>query len=172
MDSLHAIGFYVSAAISVGGGLAVAFLPGRGSRGVALGAVGVGIAGLYLSLNAGFTALVALVCYAGCALLMATSQYRVMETVVADEPGARRAHNFYRQVGAVAAGGLFVLLAYAAWRGRFAHPTFFYLGAVNSASVGRLLFAHDALAAEAVGVLVLVALVGATAVWRVRDRGR
>jgi NADH:ubiquinone oxidoreductase subunit 6 (subunit J) len=163
MDSLHAIGFYVSAAISVGGGLAVAFLPGRGSRGVALAAVGVGIAGLYLSLNAGFSALVALVCYAGCALLMATSQYRVMETVVA---GA------WRQAGAVAAGGLFAVLAYAAWRGRFAHPTFFYLGAVNSASVGRLLFAHDALAAEAVGVLILVALVGATAVWRVRDRGR
>jgi len=163
MDSLHAIGFYVSAAISVGGGLAVAFLPGRGSRGVALGAVGVGIAGLYLSLNAGFTALVALVCYAGCALLIAAPQYRAVETVVA---GA------WRQAGAVAAGGLFVVLAYAAWRGKFAHPYFFYLGGVNSASVGRLLFAHDALAAEAVGVLILVALVGATAVWRVRDRGR
>ena len=36
MDSLHTIGFYVSAAISIGGGLLVAFLPGRGSRGVAL----------------------------------------------------------------------------------------------------------------------------------------
>ena len=57
MDSLHAIGFYVSAAISVGGGLALAFLPGRGSRGVALAAAGLGIAGLYLSLSAGFAGL-------------------------------------------------------------------------------------------------------------------
>src|ERR1700686_1260956 len=163
MDSLHAIGFYVSAAISVGGGLAVAFLPGRGSRGAALAVAGVGVAGIYLSLYAGFTGLVALVCYAGCALLLASPQYRVMEMVVG---GA------YRQAGAVAAGGLFVVLAYAAWRGNFAHPTLFYLGAVNSASVGRLLFAHDALATEAVGVLILVALVGAAAAWRVRERGR
>jgi hypothetical protein len=163
MDSLHAIGFYVSAAISVGGGLAVAFLPGRGSRGAALAVAGAGIAGLYLSLYAGFTGLVALICYAGCALLVAAPQYRVLETVVA---GA------WRQVGAVAAGGLFLVLAYAAWRGRFAHPTLFYLGAVNSASLGRLLFAHDPLAAEAVGALILVVLVGAAAAWRVRDRGR
>lgn len=163
MDSLHAIGFYVSAAISVGGGLAVAFLPGRGSRGAALAVAGVGIAGLYLSLYAGFTGLVALVCYAGCALLLAAPQYRVMETVVGGT---------FRQAGAVAAGGLFVVLAYAAWRGNFAHPTLFYLGAVNGASVGRLLFAHDTLATEAVGALILVALVGAAAAWRVRERGR
>jgi hypothetical protein len=71
----------------------------------------------------------------------------------------------------VAAGGLFVLLAYAAWRGDFVHASF-YSGAFGSASVGRLLFAHDALAAEAVGALVLVALVGATVGWRARGRGR
>ena len=163
MDSLHAIGFYVSAAISVGGGLAVAFLPGRGARGAALAAAGAGIAGLYLSLSAGFAGLVVLVCYVACALLVAAPQYRVMETVVAAA---------WRQAGAVAAAGLFVVLAYAAWRGRFAHPSPFPLGALNSASIGRLLFAHDALATEAVGALMLVALVGATAVWRGRERGR
>jgi NADH:ubiquinone oxidoreductase subunit 6 (subunit J) len=172
MDSLHAIGFYVSAAISVGGGLAVAFLPGRGSRGPALAISGVGIAGLYVSLYAGFTALVALVCFAGCALLVAAPQYRVIETAVAGEPGARRAHDLWRQAGAVAAAGLFAVLAYAAWRGRFAHPTLFYLGGLNSASVGRLLFAHDAMTTVAVGALILVALAGATAAWRVRERGR
>jgi NADH:ubiquinone oxidoreductase subunit 6 (subunit J) len=163
MDSLHAIGFYVSAAISVAGGLAVAFLPGRGSRGAALAVAGAGVAGIYLSLYAGFAALVALVCYAGCALLIAAPQYRAMETVVA---------GVWRQVGAVAAAGLFAILAYAAWRGTFAHPNVFYLGAINSASVGRLLFAHDALATEAVGALIVVALVGATAAWRGRERGR
>jgi NADH:ubiquinone oxidoreductase subunit 6 (subunit J) len=172
MDSLHAIGFYVSAAISVGGGLAVAFLPGRGSRGVALAIAGAGIAGVYVSLSAGFAALVVVVCYAGCALLVAAPQYRVMETVVASAPGARRAHDLLRQVGAVAAGGLFAVLAYAAWRGNFAHPTHFYLGGFNGASVGRLLFAHDAIATLAVGALILVALVGATAAWRARERGR
>jgi NADH:ubiquinone oxidoreductase subunit 6 (subunit J) len=172
MDSLHAIGFYVSAAISVGGGLAVAFLPGRGSRGIALAVVGAGIAGIYLSLSAGFAAVVVLVCYAGCALLVAAPQYRVVETVVGGAPGALRAHNLWRQAGAVAAGGLFAVLGYAAWRGNFAHQTFLYLGGLNSVSVGRLLFAHDAMSTVAVGALILVALVGATTAWRVRERGR
>ena len=43
MDSLHAIGFYVSAAVSLGGGLLVALLPGRGSRGLAMAIAGAGI---------------------------------------------------------------------------------------------------------------------------------
>jgi NADH:ubiquinone oxidoreductase subunit 6 (subunit J) len=162
MDSLHAIGFYVSAAISVGGGLALAFLPGRGARGVALAATGLGLAGLYLSLSAGFTALVALVCYAGCALLVAAPQYRVIDTGVAGS---------WRQIGAVAAAGLFGLLVYAAWRGDFFHAMY-YSGDFGSASVGRLLFAHDALATEAVGALVIAALAGATAMWRGKGRGR
>jgi NADH:ubiquinone oxidoreductase subunit 6 (subunit J) len=162
MDSLHAIGFYVSAAVSLWGGLLVAFLPGRGSRGLALAVAGAGIVGLYASLSADFAGLVALVCYAGCAILMAAPQYRVIDAAVG---GA------WRQAGAVAAAGLFVVLAWAAWRGDFVHATF-RGGEIGSAAIGRLLFAHDALATEAVGALVLVALAGATAAWRVRERGR
>jgi NADH:ubiquinone oxidoreductase subunit 6 (subunit J) len=63
------------------------------------------------------------------------------------------------------------VLCYAAWRGNFVQATF-YGGEINSVAVGRLLFAHDALATEAVGALVLVALVGAAAAWRLRERGR
>jgi len=162
MDSLHAIGFYVSAAISLGGGLLVAFLPGRGARGFALAATGIGIAGLYVSLSAGFSGLVALVCFAGCGLLLAAPAYRMMDVAVA---------GVWRQLGAIAAAGMLALLCYAAWRGDFVHATFFG-GAINSASVGRLFFARDSLATEAVGALILVALVGATAAWRLRDRGR
>jgi NADH:ubiquinone oxidoreductase subunit 6 (subunit J) len=162
MDSLHAIGFYVSAAISLGGGLMVAFLPGRGARGLALAISGLGIVGLYASLSADFAGLVAFACYAGCALIIAAPQYRVFDTPV----GAR-----WRQAGAVAAGGLFAVLAYAAFRGDFVQATY-RGGEIGSAAIGRLLFAHDTLATEAVGALVLVALVGATSAWRARERGR
>jgi NADH:ubiquinone oxidoreductase subunit 6 (subunit J) len=162
MDSLHAIGFYVSAAISLGGGLLVAFLPTRPLRGLAVAISGLGIVGLYASLSADFAGLVALVCYAGCALLIAAPQYRVMDTPV----GA-----LWRQVGAIAAGGLFAIVAYAAFRGDFVHAAF-KGGEFGTAAIGQVLFSHDALATEAVGALVLVALVGATAVWRVRERGR
>jgi NADH:ubiquinone oxidoreductase subunit 6 (subunit J) len=162
MDSLHAIGFYVSAAISLGGGLLVAFLPGRGARGIALGVSGLGIAGLYTSLSADFAGLVALVGYAGCALLIAAPRYRVVDSPVG---------LVWRQAGAVGAAGLFAVLAYAAFRGDFVHAAY-KGGEIGAAGIGRLLFAHDALTTEALGVLVLVALVGATAAWRVRERGR
>ncbi len=162
MDSLHAIGFYVSAAISVGGGLMVAFLPGRGARGLALAVSGLGIAGLYAALSADFAGLVVLVCYAGCALLIAAPRYRVVDSPVGFA---------WRQAGAVGAAALFAVLAYAAFRGDFVSATY-RGGEIGTAAIGRVLFVHDALATEAVGALVLVALVGATAAWRVRDRGR
>ena len=162
MDSLHAIGFYVSAAISLGGGLLVAFLPTRPLRGLAVAISGLGTVGLYASLSADFAGLVALICYAGCALLIAAPQYRAMDTPVG---------TMWRQVGAIGAGGLFAILAYAAFRGDFVHAAF-KGGEFGTAAIGQVLFSHDALATEAVGALVLVALVGATAAWRVRERGR
>jgi NADH:ubiquinone oxidoreductase subunit 6 (subunit J) len=160
MDSLHAIGFYVSAALTVAGGLSVAFLSDRSWRALALGAAGVGVAGIYASLSAAFAGAIALVCFAGCAALLAGAGYR---SVVQEASGR------WRQIGAVAAAALFAVLAYAAFHGHFANATFGG-DSVGAAPVGRLLFTHDALAADAVGALVLVALVGATAAWRARER--
>ena len=74
-------------------------------------------------------------------------------------------------MGAIGAAGLLALLAYSAFRGDFASATF-YGGAFGVAALGRLMFAHDALAVEAVALLGLVALAGATAAWRARERGR
>ncbi len=162
MDLLHTIGFYVSSALSISGALLVALLPGRGARGAALGLTGVGLAGIYIFLSAGFAAVVALVCYAGSAWLVAGPHYRTIEYAV---------RPLWRQVAALASAGLLAALAYAAFRGDFDHATF-YGGWLGSAVVGRLLFAHDALATEAVGALIVVAVVGATAAWRSRGPSR
>ncbi len=161
MDSLHAIGFYVSAALAGIGGLLLAFVRGHWRRGGALGLMGLGVAGIYASLSAGFAAVIVLVCYGACALLVARPDYRSVEQAVGDR---------WRQVGGLGAALLLAALAYAAYRGDFAHATF-YGGAFGSVSVGRLLFAHDALATDAVGGLVLAALVGAALAWR-RERPR
>ena len=162
MDSLHAIGFYVSSGISLAGGLGAALLPSRSRRGAALGVAGLGVAGIYLSLSAGFAAAVALVCYAGVAWVFANARYRPLDDV---------AHPIWRQLGAIGAAGLLAMLAYSAFRGDFNRGNF-NGGAFNAAAVGRLMLAHDASATVAVAALVLVALVGATAMWRLRDRGR
>jgi hypothetical protein len=162
MDSLHAIGFYVSATLSIGGALLVALLPRRDLRGLAMGLLGIGIGGLDLSLSAGFAGGVVLVCYLAMAALVGGPGYRAFEPALG---------MLWRQLGAVAAAGLFGLLAFAALRGDFVHATF-YGGALGTAAVGRFLFAHDALATEAVGALILAALVGAGAAWRARERAR
>ena len=162
MDSPHAIGFYASSLLALGAGIVVVLVPGRGYRSLALLVAGVGVAGVDLSLSAGFTALVVLLSFAGSALLLARPDYRAVT-------GTTRA--IWRQIGAVSAAVLLAALAYAAFRGAFAHVTF-NGGFFGSAAVGRLLFAHDALATEAIGALVLVALVGLTLAWRAIERSR
>ena len=162
MDSLHAIGFYVSSGVSLAGGLGVALLPRRDQRGMAMAVAGLGLAGIYLSLSAGFAAAIALVCYAGCAALLARMQYRPLESVTGP---------LWRQLGAVGAAAMLAVLAYSAFRFDFAHASFLG-GAFNSVALGRLLFARDALPTEAVAALVLAALAGAAAAWRMRERAR
>src|SRR5437867_2203006 len=129
---------------------------------VLLAAFGVGLGGVYVSLAAGFAAVVALICYLACGALVAGPRYRSVEIVVGP---------LWRQVGALGAAGLLVVIIYAAFRGDFVTAKFFG-GAFGVSAIGRLLFAHDALATEAVAALVLVSLAGATAVWRVRERAR
>jgi NADH:ubiquinone oxidoreductase subunit 6 (subunit J) len=129
---------------------------------MALGAVAIGVAGLYLSLSAGFAALVALACYGGCAVLLAGPTYRVLESVTG---------GIWRQLGAIASAALLIALAYAAYFGAFRRATYFG-GDFGAAAMGRRLFAHDVLATEAIAALVLIALVGATIAWRSRDRSR
>ena len=162
MDSLHAIGFYVSSGVSLAGALGVALLVSRDQRGISMGILGLGLAGIYLTLSAGLAAIVALVCYLGCAALIASAQYRRLEAVV----GAT-----WRQAGAIAAAILLAIVAYSAFRGDFVHASF-YGGTFGAANLGRVFFAHDALATEAVAAIVFAALGGAAAVWRVRERGR
>ena len=162
MDSLHTIGFYAASAVALIGAVLVAVLPGRGTRSAALLVAGVGIAGVEASLSAGFTAGVVVLTFAGCAALIARHDYRSF-----DFPTGV----VWRQLGAVGAAILLLALAYAAYRGNFAHITF-NGGPLGTAAVGRLLFAHDAAATDAVGVLVLIALAALTVAWRVRERER
>src|SRR2546430_17504159 len=102
MDSLHAIGFYVSSGVSVAGALGVALLPRRDQRGVGMAVVGLGLAGLYVSLSAGFAAVPALVCYLGAAWLLAAPPYPSFE---------RGTGAGLRQIGGGGAGRLLAALA-------------------------------------------------------------
>src|SRR2546422_9336868 len=113
MDSLHAIGFYVSAALAGAGGLFLAFTDSRQRRAVALGLVGLGVAGIDLALSAGFAALVVLICYAGCALLAMRPDHRFLE---------QAASGPWRQAGGGGAAPRPAGAAHAAFCRAFAPP--------------------------------------------------
>src|SRR5436190_340111 len=83
--------------------------------GVALAVVGLGLAGLYVSLAAGFAAAVALICYLACGALVAGPRYRSVEAVVGP---------LWRQVGAIGAAALLAVIVYAAFRGDFVAAKF------------------------------------------------
>jgi NADH:ubiquinone oxidoreductase subunit 6 (subunit J) len=73
------------------------------------------------------------------------------------------------QLGGIAAALLLAVLVYAILRSSFnsgSYPG----GEVGTAALGRLLFGHDALAVEAAGAMLLAAMAGAAAAWRVRGR--
>ena len=162
MDSLHAIGFYVSSGVLLLGGLGVALVPGRELRGIAVAVTGLGLAGAYLSLSSGTAAIVALVAYAGCAVMVAGPGYRAVDIL---------ATSLWRQVGAVAAALLLVVLGYSAFRADFVTAPF-HGGAFDAREVARLLLAHDVFATGAIATLGLAAVAGAAAAWRFRDRVR
>ena len=161
MDSLHAVLFYASSAVALAGAVLVALLPGRGTRAFALFIAGIGVAGVDVSLSAGFTAGVVIVSFAGCAALVARHDYRSFDLTTGF---------LWRQAGGLVAAALLVALAYAAYRGNFARVTF-NGGGLGTAAIGRLLFARDAAATDAIGVLVVIALVTLAVAWR-RERGR
>jgi NADH:ubiquinone oxidoreductase subunit 6 (subunit J) len=162
MDSLHATGFYVSSGVLLIGALAVALLPGREQRGAGLLAVGLGLAGACYSLSAGFAGAVAFVCYAGCAVMVAGPRYRSI---------AGTAGVAWRQAGALGAALVLAVLVYSSWRGNFVSAPF-KGGPFNAVALGRLLFAHDVVATEAIALFGLLAIVGAAAGWRFRERTR
>src|SRR5256885_8658483 len=143
MDSPHAIGFYASSAVALGGGLVVVFAGGRDLRALALLISGVGVAGVYASLSAGFAALIVLTSFAGSALLLARPDYRAVMGGVG---------HVRRQLAAVGAGLLLAAPAYAAVRGGFSRVSF-HGGFFRCAPGGRLLFARDPPGAATVAAL-------------------
>lgn len=162
MDALTSILYYACAAVAVAGALAAAVLPGAAARGYGLLAFAIGTAGLLATLSAGFAAVCALVAFGACALLLGA---RTLPLTREPRPGLAV------QLGGVTAALLLAALLYTGWRADFATGSY-PGGAFGSAALGRLFFGRDAVAVEAVGGLLLVALVVAGSALRSVGRRR
>lgn len=162
MDLVLTLVFYGCAVLALAGTVVAALAAAPAWRLLALLGVAVGAAGLLLSLSAPLAAAVALVALAGAAVVVAGD-----EVVTA---GVGRAAPFRAALAGadlptrLGAAGVVLLLAVLlvmalgggfashAWDGSFA-------------SAGRVLFGRDAVATEAVGACLLVALAAGAAAW-------
>ncbi|MDQ6918216.1 MAG: hypothetical protein M3Z98_02535 [Candidatus Dormibacteraeota bacterium] len=163
MDTLHSVLFYAFAAVTVGGGLVTCLLDGR-ARALGVGAVAVGLAGLYADLDAGFAAVVTLIALGASALLLLSLRPATRAAALEEDSGG-----IAQQLGGLLAGAILLVLLYVAFRGRyFAGAT--YTGLFNVAAIGRLLAGRDALALEAIAAALLVAGVAGGLVARTRSR--
>jgi NADH:ubiquinone oxidoreductase subunit 6 (subunit J) len=167
LDVVLTIVFYGCAIVAVGGALAAALAPAPSGRLLGLLGVAVGAAGLLLSLEAGFAALLALVGLTAAAVLLGGGEARA-ERAAGPRAGLHRVAlppaDLPAQLGAVGAALLLVALLVIAFGGSFVSGAAGG-GTFAAAAVGRALFGRDALATEAVGVSLLVALAVGALAW-------
>lgn len=155
MDALTSVLLYACAAVAVAGSLGAAIAP-PGFRSLSLILMTAGTAAVLALLSAGFAAVVFGVVGVASALVIGSS-------------GGASPAAAVPSWGGVVASALFLVLAYAAFRGALGHGGY-PGGLFNSATVSRLLIDRDAMAGVAVGGLLLVAVAGAAASWRTGRR--
>lgn len=155
MDLVLTIVFDIFAILAVGAAFAAALAPTASWRLVSLIGLAVGTAGVLVSFSAWFVALVALICLGASALLIGGGEERLPALRTLPQwrgMGAR--------LGGLAAGLLLVVLVVVAVAGSFATGGSGG-GGLDASAVGRVLFARDAMAVDAVGAALMVALAAA-----------
>ena len=166
--------FIVMSALALAGAIVTV-----GSKNPIRGAVGllatiVGIAGLFLKLNAEFMAAIQLIVYAGAVVVLFVFVIMLLGPDAAAVPSgppkarlSRIAGGVFMVVVALAAGGYFLMMKPRATRLPAAQPDY---GTVEL--VGRELFTRAIVPFELATALLIVAVVGAIAVARSRHRGK
>jgi NADH-quinone oxidoreductase subunit J len=172
--ALEAILFYVLATLAVGSSLLVIGQRNPVYSVMLLIASFAALAGIYVLLDAPFTAVTQIIVYAGA--IMVLFLFVVMLLNVGQEDAAEydRSHPFnrpfVRRFGALL-GIVFVAeLAWAVWHVSTRQPAAIAAAAPGSVSsvreIGRVLFTDYAFPFEATSLLILVALVGAVVLAR------
>jgi len=161
LDLVLTIVFYAFAILAVVGALTAALSAIASRRLLGLIGVAVGTAGVLLSFSAWLVAPLALACLGASALLVGGGG-QDRGTASARPAGLGEAGPV-TLAGVAATASLFVLLVAAAAGGSFQNAGSGSAGVAASA-LGRVFFARDALAVDAVGAAVMIALaVGALA---------
>ena len=135
------------------------------------------LAGLYILLDAPFTAVTQIIIYAGAIMVLFLFVVMLLNAPQEDAAEWDRSHPLRRpgiaRFGAALAGVLILQLAYALMRiSELEAPVGSQTGAATVSSVrelGRVLFERHAFAFEATSILILVAMIGAVILARRED---
>src|SRR5687768_7725408 len=134
----------------------------------------LGLAGLYILLDAPFVAMAQIIIYAGAIMVLFLFVVMLLNAPQEDAAEWDQAHPLRRpgvsRVGVLLAGALVIELAWALSRASgLSEPVTGRPGGVMVSSVrelGRVLFSDHAFAFEATSILILVAMVGAVVLAR------
>lgn len=151
------IAFFVFAVMIISGSVLMISLTKVVHMVLALLAAFVGVAGLYVLLEAEFLAFVQVLIYAGAVAILMI--FGIMMTKHGEEPAAttRAWHEGLAAVGALA---LFGLLFFAIRSSEFAPQQPPATGEDNALAIGKLLFTNYVIPFELVSVLLTVAFIG------------
>jgi NADH-quinone oxidoreductase subunit J len=169
MATFEFVFFCVCALLCLLGGVATvaAKNPIRGAMGLLTTIIG--IAGMYLLLNAEMLAAIQIVVYAGAVVILFLFVIMLLGPVAAQEPDARGAISRYVGAAVMLASAIAGLLAIVRSGGGL--PTMFAAPAGDMGSVeaiGHAMFGRGLVAFQITGLLLLVGVVGAMAVARGR----
>jgi NAD(P)H-quinone oxidoreductase subunit 6 len=158
-SSIQQVCFLVLAATVVGGSLAVVLLPNIVYSAFLLGGVFLGVAGLYLLLNASFVAAAQVLVYVGAVnvLILFAIMLVNKREAMAEIPGLA----LRRLLSGLVCGGLFALLLRVAFTTRWALPGPVPVGEEATIRIGEHLFSDYLLPFELASVLLLMAMIGA-----------
>ncbi|HXE80226.1 MAG TPA: NADH-quinone oxidoreductase subunit J [Vicinamibacterales bacterium] len=166
---LEVVLFYLFAAIAVGGSLLVVAQGNPVYSVMLLIASFGGLAGLYVLLDAPFTAVTQIIIYAGAIMVLFLFVVMLLNVPKEDVAEAGQGHPLNppgaRRFGAVLAAAFLVEMGWAVWHVATRQP-----GALSDvppgnissvAEIGRVLYTEYALPFEVTSILILVAMVGA-----------
>lgn len=156
---MEQIAFYVLALLLLASALVVVTNRNPVTSAVALAFNLVGIAGLYLLLDAQFIGLLQVIVYAGA--IMVLILFVIMLLNLREEAKTHPAGTFQRWLAPLAAAAFAVVVGRAVWGGTSGTLPPLKEGFGTAASVGKELFTRFYYPFEAISLLLIVAMVGA-----------